>query len=99
MKSALLVLVLTVFAAESVLGQQEPVRPTVNVTGTAEVLVVPDQAEVRMTVQTLDMDLQAARSKNDALVQQVFRIAAELEDRAVGRPDRHHFSATRIHGR
>ena len=79
MKTAFLVLVLMAFVPGSALGQQEPVRPSVNVSGTAEVLVVPDQAEVRMTVQTLDMDLQVARSRNDALVQQVFRIATELQ--------------------
>ena len=78
MKTVFLLLALVALAAQDVPGQQELVRPTVNVSGTAEVLVVPDQAEVRMTVRTLDLNLQLARSKNDEMVKQVFRIATDL---------------------
>lgn len=79
MKKALVILILAACGGQLSLAAQTLERSSVNVTGTAEVLVVPDQAEVSMTVRTLDLNLQTARSKNDELVRQVFRIATDLK--------------------
>lgn len=79
MKALLSILLLLVLYVPTAFGQHGASIPLVTVTGTAEVLVVPDQAELRLTVKTLDMNLQIARTKNDDLVKRVFTLAAGLK--------------------
>lgn len=83
MKALLSILLLLVLSVTDALGQQTSMTPLVTVTGTAEVLVVPDQADIRLTVKTLNPNLQVASTKNDELVKRVFALATGLKVDAV----------------
>lgn len=50
---------------------QTPPPPTITVIGSAEVKVAPDEASFRLEIETLDEDLQKAKTLNDAILQKL----------------------------
>jgi uncharacterized protein YggE len=52
---------------------------TISVSGNAEVMVVPDEVVLTLGVETLDLQLTAAKSTNDAIVQRVLAIAQDMQ--------------------
>jgi uncharacterized protein YggE len=58
-------------------GSAAPPR-TISVTGNAEVLVVPDEVDLTLGVESSDMRLLTAKSKNDEVVTQVLTITQDL---------------------
>lgn len=60
------------FFGLSVFAQDKPV--TIDVSGTAEVEVAPDQVIYSLDVTNVDMDLQVAKRKNDEIVGKVLAL-------------------------
>jgi hypothetical protein len=60
-------------------AQSEPSSPgQISVSGSAEVLVVPDEVMLTLGVETVDKQLSVARKANDDILQRIFRIAKNL---------------------
>jgi len=74
------VLVLGALSASSALGAQDPgPRPrTIDVTGTAEVKIAPDEAVLILSVDSRDRDLAVAKSQHDAHVKKLIAAAQEF---------------------
>jgi len=67
MKNMTLFLLIVLFALQGYAQQFEtPDRPTITVTGTAEIMVVPDMADIRLRIVKTDKNLRAAKAQNDA---------------------------------
>lgn len=77
MVSVVLVLVLTAWTAKP--GRAVNANPPrlVNVTGEAEVRVVPDIVVLTLGIETSDKRIDAAREKNDAVIKKVLALAGE----------------------
>jgi uncharacterized protein len=66
-------------------GEAQAVAPdaakprSITVSGSAEIKVVPDQVVLGLGVETNDLDLAAAKAKNDSVVQRVQALALELK--------------------
>ncbi len=56
-------------------GQNIDQQPTVNVTGTAEINVVPDCAVFSMSVEKVNKDIQVAKTENDKSISQILALA------------------------
>ena len=67
-----------VFVASLCSAQTYPELHTINVTGDAEVKVVPDRVDVMFGVETRSKDLEAASSQTDAAVRRVVAAAQKL---------------------
>lgn len=57
----------------------EDKTPMIEVTGTAEVLVVPDEVVIRVGVETLDMSLAKSKKDNDERVKKIISITKGFE--------------------
>jgi uncharacterized protein YggE len=54
-------------------------RPTISVTGSAEIMVVPDIANIRMRVVKTDKNLRAAKTQNDASLAKLLDVTKKFE--------------------
>ncbi len=61
--------------ASSVLAQNGSDRPQINVSGQAEVMVVPDEVVFRLEADNLNRDLNTAKAETDKDVKEVFALA------------------------
>lgn len=77
-KPKLLLLVLTfLMSTLSVAAQNQP--PTIEVQGSAEVKVVPDEVFILFGAETSDPDLKVAKSQNDERVRKLLALTKELK--------------------
>ena len=77
MKTTFLILLLSLAAAISVSAQSVGVRelPTIQVTGTAEIYVVPDEVTFSLRVSKSDKNLVTAKAQNDENVGKILALA------------------------
>jgi len=73
-----LLLVLVFFTATFSVAAQTP-QPTVDVQGSAEVKVVPDEVFILFGVETSDPDLKVAKSQNDERVKRLLALTREMK--------------------
>ena len=64
---------------QGVLRDAQGVQRTISVTGNAQVMVVPDEVVLTLGVETSDMKLAVAKSKNDEIVTRVLKITKGME--------------------
>ena len=74
MKSCLILLLLIVCFALSASAQDVDKMPMITVTGTAEIMLTPDETVFSLDVTKTNKDLQAAKSENDAVVGKVLEL-------------------------
>lgn len=74
MRKMLILCALILFCALSVSAQDIDKMPSVTVTGTAEVMVVPDEVVFSLDVTKTDKDLQVAKRTNDEVVAKVLEL-------------------------
>lgn len=75
MKTLLILLSLTLCLSFSVAAQEIDKLPLITVTGTAEVMVAPDEVIFSLDVTKIDKDLQIAKRTNDETVGKVLDLA------------------------
>lgn len=75
MKTILILFVLTLGLCLPVLGQEIDKMPMITVTGTAEVMIAPDEVVFSLDVTKTDKDLQIAKRTNDEAVSKVLELA------------------------
>lgn len=81
MKSiACFVVVVGLLFSTRVLAQEAKEPPLITVTGTAEVNVVPDIAQLSFGVETRDRDLALARSRNNTAVSAILAVVRKFGD-------------------
>lgn len=79
-------IIFTIIALSAVASAQNiDQNPTVSVTGTAEINVVPDCAVFSMSVEKINKDIQAAKAENDKSVAQILALSKtySIEDKNV----------------
>lgn len=74
MRKILILCALSLFCVLSVSAQDVDKLPSVTVTGTAEVMVVPDEVVFSLDVTKTDKDLQVAKRNNDEVVVKVLEL-------------------------
>ena len=80
MKMKLLLLLTLVFSVCSPLQAHDEVnRPLINVSGQAEIMVVPDEVVFNLTAVTIDKDLMRAQAKNDEVVKKVLALGQKYQ--------------------
>ena len=78
-KTGLLVGILSVMVALISAPVQAEEDRVINVTGDAEVRVVPDEVVITLGVETDDMEIDVAKAKNDERVQRVLALTEDYE--------------------
>lgn len=79
MTKYVLLLFAIALSAGTVCAQKEVDRPLITVTGQAEILVVPDEVDFALRVDTMDKGLSAAMEKNDEIVKTLFALARKYQ--------------------
>lgn len=75
MKNLFLLTVAVLMFSAHAFAQNAKERPTINVSGQAEVMVVPDEVVFRLEADNLNLDLAAAKVETDKDVKEVFALA------------------------
>jgi uncharacterized protein YggE len=75
MKRSFLILIVALVFAGSLLGQDIDKLPSITVSGTAEVLIQPDEVVFSLDFTKLNKDLQLARKQNDESVAKMLELA------------------------
>lgn len=80
-KSILMVtsIFLIMFAFTANCFAETPVQRTLSVSGTADVMVTPDEAVFTLAVETIHTDIKKAKSDNDASVKKIKALTEELK--------------------
>ena len=76
--AALVILMLAAWKSEATTATQSAEPRLVNVTGEAEVRVVPDEVVLTLGIETHDNQLAVAKSQNDAIVRKVLALSTEF---------------------
>lgn len=77
-KNLFLSFLLSFFCVLSANAQNVNEMPTITVTGTAEIRVVPDEAIFNLSVVKINRDLKIAQQENDATVAQIINLAKQF---------------------
>ncbi len=77
---SIILLILTIFAV-SVFGQETNKPATIEVVGTADIMVEPDEVVFSIDVTKRNMDLQIAKSETDSALSKVLAVTPELSFR------------------
>jgi uncharacterized protein YggE len=77
-KIAICLLAITLFTA-AIFAQDKPSLPTVEVTGSAEIFVAPDEVAISLDVTKTNKDLQTAKREADAALSQILALTRKYE--------------------
>jgi uncharacterized protein YggE len=75
MRTILILLAISLYLTLAVSAQDTDKMPMITVTGTAEVMVVPDEVIFSLDVRKMDMDMQAAKRQSDETIAKVLELA------------------------
>lgn len=74
MKTFLILIAISLFVTLTASSQEIDKMPVITVTGTAEVMVVPDEVIFSLDVVKMDMDMQAAKRQSDETIAKVLEL-------------------------